>query len=29
MQLTANKPVDGSTVAPAAFFKVYVTDVNE
>ena len=27
MQLTANKPVDGSTVAPAAFFKVYVTDI--
>lgn len=27
MQLTADKPVDGSTVAPAAFFKVYVTDI--
>ena len=27
MQLMANKPVDGSTVAPAAFFKVYVTDI--
>ena len=27
MQLTAAKPVDGSTVAPAAFFKVYVTDI--
>ena len=27
MQLTADKPVDGSIVAPAAFFKVYVTDI--
>ena len=27
MQLTADKPTENSAVAPAAFFKVYVTDI--